>query len=43
MSKWDRESKQIRELFSGLVFFLNREVPAYSLEYLLVSFGAEVT
>ena len=29
-------------LFEGLVFFCNREVPRYSLEFVILSFGGQV-
>jgi pescadillo len=31
-----------RELFKGLTFFLNRETPIYSLEYIIFSFGGKI-
>jgi len=31
-----------KNMFKGLVFWLNREVPRYALEFIILSFGGEV-
>ena len=48
----DKTVKEIKEkqlntekaanMFKGLVFFLNREVPKYSLEFIILSFGGQI-
>lgn len=42
LSEAEKEEKRIKELFNDLVFFLGREVPKPSLEFVLRAFGATV-
>ena len=37
-----RKLRQFERLFSGLVFFLNREVPREMFEFIVCSFGGRV-
>lgn len=39
LTKKEEQNKKQRTLFSKCVFLLNREVPIYSLQYLILSFG----
>jgi pescadillo len=39
LTKKEETIKKQRELFQQCVFFLNRETPIYSLQYLILSFG----
>jgi hypothetical protein len=39
LSKREENLKKQRELFAKCIFFLNRETPIYSLQYLILSFG----
>ncbi len=38
----DKYQNESANLFEGLVFFCNREVPRYSLEFVILSFGGKV-
>ena len=38
----NKENFAGKDLFKGLKFFLNREVPRTSLEFVILSFGGEV-
>jgi hypothetical protein len=39
LTKKEESIRKQRELFSSLLFLLNRETPIYSLQYLILSFG----
>ena len=39
----DKEVQKLQNIFSGLYFYLSREVPKYSLEFVIRSFGGEVS
>lgn len=41
MIQREQEMEKVRNLFAKNVFFLNREVPRYSLEFLIPAFGGE--
>ena len=38
----ETQIKKKKDLFGGKVFFLNRETPIYSLEYLILGFGGKI-
>jgi pescadillo protein len=38
----DKYNNETGNLFQGLVFFCNREVPRYSLEFVILAFGGQV-
>jgi len=42
ITRREMQNLSLRELFKGRTFFLNRETPHYSLEYLIVSFGGKI-
>lgn len=39
LNRKEENAKRSRELFTKCVFFLNRETPIFSLQYLILSFG----
>ncbi len=43
LTKKEEALKKQKELFSSLIFLLNRETPVYSLQYLILSFGGIFT
>jgi hypothetical protein len=43
LTKKENEVQKQRQLFSKCTFLLNREVPTYSLQYVILSFGGHFT